>query len=67
MATGQSNEQQNPGRVMTLVVTEVIGSSSADHIMASGQVPRKQAGHMTAPDRGKITSESPCNAGAVHT
>lgn len=29
--------------------------------------PRQQAGHMTAPDRDRISAESPCAAGAVHT
>ena len=45
----------------------ILGAASADHIMASGPWPRKQAGHMTAPDRGVISRKSPCNAGAVHT
>ena len=30
-------------------------------------VPHIEAGHMTAPDRGAITPQSPCIEGAVHT
>jgi hypothetical protein len=46
---------------------ELIGTQSADHIRASGHEPRKQAGHMTAPDRVASASKSPCAARAVHT
>src|SRR3954453_18407866 len=43
------------------------GTSSAETIRASGQRPRKQAGHKTAPDQHAKPSQTPCNAGAIHT
>jgi hypothetical protein len=47
---------------------DLYGFSSADFIRASGHVNRvKQAGHMSAPDRARRTSENPCTDGAVHT
>jgi hypothetical protein len=30
-------------------------------------MPRKQAGHKTAPDQRAKPSQIPCNAGAIHT
>jgi hypothetical protein len=38
MATGLSKERQNPGKVTAGKAVEMIGSRSADHIMASGQM-----------------------------
>ena len=47
---------------------DVYGFPSADFIRASGHANRvKQAGHMSAPDRARRTSENPCIDGAVHT
>jgi hypothetical protein len=43
------------------------GTSSAETIRASGQRPREQAGHKTAPDQHARPSQTPCNAGAIHT
>jgi hypothetical protein len=37
---------------MRLNRAHLIETRSANFIRASGQAPRKQAGHMTAPDRG---------------
>jgi hypothetical protein len=62
-----------PGRArLESRVTErakLIGSQVADCIRASGRVPRRQAGHMTAPDRGAnrqiaLASKGPSTQGA---
>lgn len=45
---------------------DLYGFPSADFIRASGHANRiKQAGHMSAPDRARRTSENPCIDGAV--
>jgi hypothetical protein len=47
---------------------DLYGPPVADFIRASGHVHRiEQAGHMSAPDRANVTSESSCADGAVHT
>jgi hypothetical protein len=47
---------------------DLYGFPSADFIRASGHANRvEQAGHMSAPDRARRTSENPCIDGAVHT
>jgi hypothetical protein len=45
----------------------MIRSRSTDPIRASGLVPRKQAGHMTASDRQFQNAKNPCQPGAIHT
>jgi len=64
-----SNDRMKPLFVTGFEPAAMIGVRSADTIRASGHnVPRQQAGHMTAPDQGAHhVAQNPCNAGAVHT
>lgn len=69
MVTCSISNRVKPPLVTSLEPVGMIGARSADSIKASGQIaPRKQAGHMTAPDQGTDNvAENSCTVGAVHT
>jgi len=55
MANGRATRRDAPTKGSSATQrADLMGARRADRIRASGQVPRKQAGHMTAPDLAAI-------------
>jgi len=68
MPIGQAGERDNLRDSTRIERDSLMRTRSTDPIMASGPVPRAQAGHMNVPDPILKNPRQPsCSTGAVHT